>query len=401
MVFSNVSSALRLGIALFFIGQLPASADTTNIDTTATSTGGYWFNCGIRSNTTVGCWGTNLLGQMGDGNWFTRALRPVTPTGLGRNVIEVGTGAFHSCALKSNGRMYCWGQNTKGQLGQGTFGGGSLTPVEVPLPARAVDIAVGHEHTCAALRNGRVACWGWNANGQLGIGTLFDQGAPVLVEGLRNVVAVETHYRHTCALHSNQTVSCFGSNVSGQSSVNDTASELVPVRVDGVRNVVELGLGQDHTCARQDSGAVLCWGNNVFRQLGRETVNSAPNGPGRVSRLGNATKLGVGRFHSCAADATGKAFCWGYNYDGQIGNGEADKSAYSNVPVPTRVKGLGRVHIVSVHAGYDHSCALDQEGTMRCWGANSEGQLGDGTRDASLKPVRVKGARFLVPGDVE
>lgn len=388
------SKVFVIGFTLFLSGTLSAKADQIDTVQPETSSGGYWFNCGIRPSNRAVCWGSNTFGQLGDGNLFTISTTPGAPSGLGGKVAQVATGGYHSCALKENGRVFCWGYNARGQLGTGVAGGWETTPVQIDLPTRATAIAAGHEHTCAVLRNRTLACWGYNNEGQLGDGTTVTRASPTLVPGLSNVIAVSGSQRHTCALHRNQTVSCFGYNASGQVAATGNQREYSPVRVAGLRRVAEISVGWDHSCARQDNGNVQCWGNNLFGQLGRETVNTAPNAPGRVARLNDVKSLGVGRHQTCVADAAGRAFCWGDNSSGQLGNGEVG----GDTALRSRVRGLGGSPVVAVHAGYDHSCALSQNGAMRCWGDNDYGQLGDGTTTDSPTPVRVSG-RFLVPGD--
>lgn len=358
---------------------------------TAAQAAGLWFTCFTRDTGSVRCWGYNQFNQLGTAAPSVFESRAVAAVGLGRRV-QIESGGYHACARNPLGRVHCWGLNNVGQLGTGSTGLIS-PPVRVVGVAEAVNIAVGHQHACAVRANGRVFCWGRNHEGQLGDGTREDRPRPVRMQGITDAVAVTASQRHTCVLHRTGEVSCTGYNASGQLGVPSTNTAtgryLSPVRVPGLRNVEQVVAGWDHTCAVNVYGNVLCWGNNLVGQLGRVTVNSAPNGPGRVVGVSRVAQIGLGRNQSCAINTNGVLFCWGDNSAGQLGNGQT--GGHTHVPQRVRLPGAAALHIL---AGYDHTCVVRASRTIWCWGANMFGQLGNGTTQPSAVPVRAIGSGY-------
>ncbi|HZI06260.1 MAG TPA: fibrinogen-like YCDxxxxGGGW domain-containing protein, partial [Archangium sp.] len=304
----------------------------------------------------------------------------------------------HTCTLMEGGAVRCWGRNDFGQLGYGhTRPVGDDEAVSgagyVPFGGRAVELAAGFAHTCALLDTGKVRCWGHNAHGQLGLRhtrPIGDDEAPASAEdvdvggSVRHLVAGAWH---TCAQLTTGAVRCWGRNDSGQLGLGHTR----PIGDDeSPASVGEVSLGgpvlqlaahatSQHTCARLDSGAVRCWGRNAHGQLGLghtlpvgddETPASVPS----VTTGGIALQLATGADHTCALLSPGVLTCWGRNESGQLGLGHTSSSS---TPPTTRV-GLGGAMAFQVATGAWHTCALPGSGEPRCWGRNTQGQLGLG-----------------------
>ena len=361
--------------------------------------GGY-HTCALTRAGGVKCWGWNYHGQLGEGTNKDRPT-PVDVSGLSSGVSAIAVGGAHTCALISAGGVKCWGANSTGQLGNGTQTD-SLTPVDVSgLSSGVSAIAVGGAHTCALTSAGGVKCWGANSTGQLGNGTQTDSLTPVDVSGLSSgVTAIATGDAHTCALTSAGGVKCWGLNEHGElgnATVGycDLGQEeqfkcsLTPVEVSGLSSgVTAMATGDAHTCALTSAGGVKCWGGNGFGQLG-DGSTAARFAPVDVSELSS----GVGAIaafadQTCALLAGGGIRCWGDNSSGELGNGtRTDWPTPTTAPVD--VSGLSS-GVSAIAVGGAHTCALTAAGGVKCWGGNDKGQLGNGAEGDASTPVEVR-----------
>jgi alpha-tubulin suppressor-like RCC1 family protein len=303
------------------------------------------------------------------------------------NITTAAAGEGHTCALTTTGDVLCWGHNPYGQLGNGTITDRRLAAPVVGLEHRAVGIAAGEQHACAVMSSGRVRCWGSNTYGQLGDDTIMDRYTPVQVKGLASdVIDMAAGTAHTCALTSSGGVLCWGLNGSGELGDGTTTDHHTPVPVLGLGSgVIDIASGNYHTCALTSSGGVWCWGSNISGQLGDGTTThrSEP-----VSVLGLATgvaAIGGGQSYTCAAMSPGGARCWGRNSSGQLGDGTK-----TNRSSPVPVLELAN-RVTHVAGGEHHTCALKASGGVVCWGWNGYGALGDGTNTDSPTPVQVVG----------
>jgi alpha-tubulin suppressor-like RCC1 family protein len=308
-----------------------------------TSGGGH--TCARFPDGTVECWGQNDVGQLGDGS-TTNSTTPVTVSGI-TTATAVSSGYFHTCAVLQDGTVRCWGDNTYGQLGDGTtiippaVRGGpstahSATPVTVSGISTAVTVAAADGfHTCAVLQDGTVRCWGDNSTGQLGNGSTTNSSTPVTVSGITTATAVTGGDYHTCALLQDGTVRCWGLNYSGQLGNGSVYDSSTPVTVSGISTAVAVSIGVIHTCASLQDGTVRCWGDNSSGQLGNgSTTNSST--PVTVSGISTATAVTSGYNDACALLQGGSLQCWGINNYGQLGNGTT-----TDAHTPVAVAGIG------------------------------------------------------------
>jgi alpha-tubulin suppressor-like RCC1 family protein len=342
--------------------------------------------CAVTGDGKVRCWGDNQYGQLGDGTSTDRKT-PIYVSNL-KGVTAVSVGRFHTCALLTTGGVKCWGANGDGQLGDGT-NDRRLTPVSVSNLASGVTaISAGSYHSCALTSIGGMKCWGNNYDGQLGDDTTTDRNEPVTVF-LTGILGISAGWAHTCAVTTTNAAKCWGNNIRGQLGDGTTDEHHSPVGVSGlISGVTSISAGGFHTCALVDAG-IKCWGWNNYGQLG-DTHTSEQHSPVNVFWLGAVPSVvSAGGNHTCARDSDGGARCWGWNNHGQLGdNSNTQRTA------PVTVSGL--VNGVSqITTGHMSSCALlEAKGEIKCWGYNGDGQLGDGTLTDRDEPVYVLSPRM-------
>lgn len=346
-------TCIAITVSLLFI-------DCANGAATQVSAGSN-HSCSLTDAGGVQCWGDNSFGQLGNGtNVHSNAA--VNVSGLAGGVRLVSAGAKHSCALLTAGGVKCWGDNSTGQLGNGGSAGSNV-PVNVTgLISTAGELSTGDNHTCVNLDIGNIMCWGDNTFGQLGIGTTAASNVPVLVEFATHAALITT------------------------------------------KDLSHLGAGAGHTCASDSSGQLYCWGDNRKGQLGINVLTTPEKNPSAVVGLArrqisnprfpsnyqvNVRSLSAGAVHNCIAGDDGPSNpsvndnnCWGDNPSGQFGNG----SVVGSLNTVASDNGRRYEHI---SVGFQHTCAVDAANHLYCWGGNSNGQLGVGGTGASSVPVAV------------
>jgi alpha-tubulin suppressor-like RCC1 family protein len=381
-----------LGIATVALLLASSSSAAAGPPTIVAISAGNFDTCALTSGGGVLCWGWNGDGELGDGTTGPAAPTPVAVTGLSSGAAAVSVGGTHVCALTSAGGVKCWGANYAGQLGDGTTDNSS-TPVGVSgLSSGVVAISAGYDHSCALTSGGGVKCWGANDEGQLGDSTLASSSTPVAVSGLTSgVVAISAGRFYTCALTSGGGVFCWGFNGFAQLGDNLPGNSPAPVGVFGLTHGISaISTDETHTCALLSAGGVLCWGYDGFGELGNG--ENAPDlivpVPANAAVLtDSATAISLGGNHTCALTSTHGVKCWGYNGDGELGDGTTVGSLF-----PVVASGLsGGVNAISAAGGLEtsHTCALTTVGGVKCWGWNLYGQLGDGTTVNRSTPVDV------------
>ena len=416
--------------------------------------GGFHF-CALISGGGVRCVGQNDRGQLGNGDVSWQEESAVDVVGLASGVLQVTAGYAHSCALKTSGEVWCWGEGDRAALGQPDQYDDSSVPLQVQgLPLNVVGIAATHNGSCALTSSGAVWCWGsdspaWHETPE-GVAGL----TPTPIEGLtQDVVKIVAGWNHACALKSSGNVLCWGSNTDGQLGVARRVASPVPVSAvelpEGVAaldrgcmatvsggepwcpgmdpmpdppltpivtstsedwltstgyvwtydpdlyphtimllgEVSVLEEGDSYHCALKTQGSVWCWGWNNGGRLGWDSGDWLYNPyPGQVTSVGTGVRaLAVGSDHSCVITSGGGVRCWGENYYGQLGDGTTNNRLLS-APVSGLESG-----VAALSAAASHTCALTNAGGVWCWGNNQYGQLGDGTYTTRYQPVPVSG----------
>jgi alpha-tubulin suppressor-like RCC1 family protein len=379
----GVGSIVDLSDAPFTVAGPPTSTPTVTRTKTPTST---------RTNTRTST--STFMPTSTPTNTETSTPTPtatLTPnSALLQNISKIAAGFNHTCAITLTSGLKCWGMNNSAQLGDGTQGTLRYFPVDViGLQQGVLAVSAGNDHTCAIITDGFIKCWGYNFNGELGNGTFITYPAtmePQLVVGLQGGnTAIGAGSSHTCAITSGGGVKCWGYNNDGQLGDGTTTNSAVPVDVLGITDAVELSVGHFHTCIRTYGGGVKCWGSNYHGELGiGSTVNSST--PVDVTGLSSGVvAIASGGAHTCALLASGSVKCWGWEYWGQLGNGVDTYSETTPVDV------IGLTDVVGIYAGALTTCALLSDGSVKCWGYGGYYQLGIGSTDSSNVPVTVVG----------
>jgi len=306
--------------------------------------------------------------------------------------IDVTVGGNHACAVRADGTVWCWGSNTFGQLGDSTRTSSSR-PRKVVGVSDAVQLAAGDQFTCARRRGGAVACWGRNWFGELGTAQTRLSTRPQAVPEIDNAVALVAGHAHACVIRRGGSVVCWGANSSLESAPTSSLPRVAPMTVAGITNAHELAAGGELTCALDDGGALRCWGAGgvvpaallfpppvhapVLSTSGLcvRKKDDALECTGVADKVATQFPSGEVAFEGdklCGSTASGSLGCWEYN----------------------KVSTVARTtHLTRIVGGVRSACGLDVDRVVWCWGANLQGQLGDGSIADRSNAVRVEGLR--------
>jgi alpha-tubulin suppressor-like RCC1 family protein len=381
----------------------PAGSGSVFITVTTpagTSTVTFAGRFNYRSGTAFG-WGDNSTGELGDGTASGPescssepcATLPVSAGSFSSEVTTISAGVDHSLALLSNGTVMAWGGDSEGEM---CTTSASSSPVSVSELSEVGAVSAGGYDTLALLKDGTVRACGRNFYGELGNGTTTNSKTPVKVSGLSEVVAVSAGETHSLALLKNGKIMAWGQGSAGELGNGTTTSSSVPVEVSGITEAVAISAGGEYSLALLKSGKVMAWGSGASGKLGNGgTTNSTT--PVEVSGLSEVTAISAGGAHALALQESGTVQSWGANQSGQLGTGGCCE--FSKVPV--KVSGITEATAVS--AGF-HSLAMLRSGAVMDWGRDSQGQLGVGSytgpetcefegspRSCSKVPVTVSG----------
>jgi len=395
----RVGASALIALVLCAFGVTSASAAGDGV----TAIGSYdYHSCALKSDGSVWCWGDNEYHQMGDGTTDVRytPVRVESSEGVfltGMKSVSP-SGYDHTCGVKENGTVRCWGENGSGNLGALDFGehafavtvrldsnGNTLTKVKA--------VTAGQNHSCALKTNGTVWCWGGNSSGELGNGDTSDLNGAVQVQkleggALTGVVAIAAGNRHTCAVMSNATLRCWGSNTHGELGIgsSDLVEHPLATLVKTATNanfsgVIQVDGGYSFTCALKSSRNLYCWGDNDIGMIGNGNGGGGdvPN-PVLVMRSGGPLKdvrtFSTGASHACAITGSSKAFCWGNNVNGEIGLGDPIDSVDVATRVRTDESTLFPASAKSIRGGDSITCILKTDQTVWCTGYAEYGQVG-------------------------
>ena len=353
--------------------------------------------CGVRTEGEVYCWGSNGGGQLGVAVARGRCTRlrsacegspraVTTPL----RVTEVSAGLRHTCAIAVGGSLHCWGENLRFQ----TASNGQViarTPAPVLPGLQFIHVSSGMTHTCAVRTNGVVYCWGDGTLGALGRGDTVSSVIPAPVKSSERFVVVRAGRLRSCAIALDASLWCWGAEWESSSGGFDFYHErTVPHRIDGLPPLRDVSVSSSSLCALSLDGEALCWESNAFAQLGMGNTENSPT-PAFVNTHERFTSVSSGIIQSCATALDGRAFCWGNNSFGQLGVPRPTErcSGLECSSLPIAVFGQQRFTAVATGLG-NHTCGVTVHTALLCWGLGSDGQLGDGfTRDRQSLPVGV------------
>ncbi len=363
--------------------------------------------CGVKAGGRVWCWGSDGYGQLGNGPVMTgNAVVPELVQEL-EDVAKVATGGLHSCALKRDGTVWCWGSGAYGKLGNGDTADQHL-PVQVSNVVDFVDIEAGFFNSCGIRHNGEAWCWGRGNTGQLGNGTTSDSNIPVQVSTITNwaKLTVNGIQGQVCGITKDGTAYCWGEGTNGKLGNGGTGQQNTPVAVlkdtgsGSWRDWIDIDSELHNTCGVRRTGQAYCWGVDADGQIGNGSATSTYNRPVAVSTYSDFKKIAVGSGSICGLRVNGEVACWGDDGSGELGNGP-DITGDQASPVMTPLK-----NIIDIAAGLDAflaisdtnvrpvikepvgtgkitnldnaACAIKSDGTAWCWGQDTVGQLGNG-----------------------
>lgn len=425
----------QLGTGSTSSGGTPLTRVGTESDWTAVSAH-QASTCGVRGGT-LWCWGDNSSGQLGDGT-STARLQP-TRVGSDADWAGVAAGYGFSCATRISGAAWCWGDHTFSQLGDGSdgevespfqvtsatswtgiaaadplttcgvradhtawcwgnnglgsFGTGSIGGPSTPTQVLGTDWAVvdgGRDFTCGLRTDHSAWCWGTNQQGQLGLGSPDNtfHNTPARVGTASDWEVLATAYGHTCGIRTPGTLWCWGNNAQGRLGDGTTTDRAAPVQIGTDSDWRSVAAGDSHTCAAKEAGTVWCWGANNAGQLGNDNYGAVQSIPIQVGTATDWDAVAVGSYHTCATRTDGTAWCWGNNVSRELG-GPSSPDPYRS-PQPQQVGTAS--DWIQITAGGGYTCGTRSDDTGWCWGWNTAGQLGDGTKTQRPAPTQVPGS---------
>jgi len=351
---------------------------------------GYQYTCALIQDGTVQCWGINTYGQLGNGT-NTNSITPVPVQGI-TNAVELSVGFYHACVRTSDGLIRCWGYNGYGELGISSVTSSNI-PVTHPTLNGVLQVNVGIFHTCVLDLNHHLECWGNGSDGQLGNGSLSDSYTPVQVSNLDSIHQYSIGQRQGCVVQDDSKLKCWGRNDNGQVGNGTFVNQATPVEIHLPNSPSSLSFsllvsGDLAQCGRREDGRNFCWGRGDRGTIGNGDTNT-PTFPTEISN--NFIHFSLGFIHTCGSTIDGDVWCWGANGNGQLGPNTP--LGYNN-PIPVQVSGVSNV--TELAASAESNCALLEDHTIRCWGDDFLGQLGDGTNNPSAMPVTVQGINNAV-----
>jgi alpha-tubulin suppressor-like RCC1 family protein len=365
-----------------------SAANAANFEDWDTVSAGGYHTCGIRHGGRLYCWGIDHSGQVGDGGSNTRSLSPER-IGSFEDWATVSGGQNHTCGVRDSGKLYCWGNDGSGQVGDGDANS-ATAPRRIGSHEDWATVSAGDYHTCGIRHGGQLYCWGDNQCGQVGDGTAVSDPcregfedhkarSPRRIGTFEDWANVSAGGFHTCGVRKNGKLYCWGNDDAGQVGDGDADPGAVtaPLRIGTFEDWANVSAGGFHTCGVRKNGKLYCWGNDENGQVGDGEAGSPALAPRRIGTFEDWARATAGWEHACGIRHGGKLYCWGKDDDGQVGDGDDPNPA-------TAPRRIGTFEDwAAIDGGVRHSCGVRTNGKLYCWGSDHDSQLGDGEGDSS------------------
>ncbi|MCB9092196.1 MAG: hypothetical protein H6620_06515, partial [Halobacteriovoraceae bacterium] len=360
---------------------------------------GDYHTCAITSGKELYCWGADTYGQLGDDGTPTNRNKATiidhTNIPVNEGIYSLSVQGNTTCALTGNIDAYCWGQDDNFQVGNGAPNTNVFIPDDMELSLvvpgdRFKSIQAGYSHTCGITGSGATFCWGDDSKGQLGIniGSGYQTALSILNQGDRytgeSFIEISTGKNHNCGITDLGRTMCWGDNGSGQTGIGSLGGmNIVPKLIDDTtlptqaRNLIQVSAGDGHSCGVAANGLGFCWGSDTAGKLGNG-ISGAAYSPDQVTQPGSSELFKfiiAGGNHSCGVTTIGNTYCWGLNLYGQLGNNSTGSGEPDPVIVITTNMQTGEI-FTDLKLGLSHTCGLSNLGNVYCWGRDDQLQLG-------------------------
>ena len=340
---------------------------------------GSWHTCAIRDDGKLKCWGNNAFGETTGSNKKATGMVTVD-LGANHKATGITAGSNHTCSVLDSGAVKCWGGNYRGETGNINYLDTGMVTVDLGTDRRVKEVTAGEHHTCALLDDGKIKCWGNNAFGETG-------GSDKQAKGIVNVnlgpntakaKKMDAGWTHTCVLLEDNTVKCWGYNKSNQTGGSDkNATGIVTVNLGSSHKVKDLAMGGYHSCVLLDNGTVKCWGSNEYDQTGGSNKKATGMVTVNLGSDSAVIAISAGRTHTCALLDDDTVKCWGDNEYGQTGGSNKKATGMMTVNLGSDSA------VIAISAGRSHTCALLDTEEVKCWGLNSHNQTGSSDKKAT------------------
>ncbi|NLI58163.1 MAG: hypothetical protein GX387_06545 [Clostridium sp.] len=372
---NSMDYALMVQYILHYIDQFPKEVRNDYIQVEC----GISHTVALKYDGTVWVWGDNSNRKLGieEGGSITK---PFNIKEL-QDIVYISTGDEHSLALKKDGTLWAWGRNVDNQLGDGT-NTTRRTPIKVEQLEKMIDIAAGGNFSVALKDDGTVWTWGNNKSGQLGDGTTSKKAFPVMVEGLSGIKKIAAGYDHVLALKEDGTVWAWGSGTFGQLGNGSEDLTSVPVKVNNLAGVKDISAGKYVSAALKDDGTVWFWGNNETEMMGHNSKDFYYDIPKKYEYIEDVKQVDISQFYIAVLKNDGTVWAWGSNDKGVLGDESTEK-----LDKPVKMEGLSSIRALS--AGENHMAVIKSDGSLWSWGDNKYGQMGNGTGNFVNVPVNI------------
>ncbi len=384
----NILEAMAVLKAWGYPVQLSQRFSAAKLETLSAGAG---HTCYVNPHGVASCWGENDRGQLGIGT-TTEAAQPSAVNGH-ITFVSISAGFEHTCALTTSAQALCWGDNSSGQLGislTATYrvvpdDPGSIVPTPTPVYGGLSfsAISAGHDHTCGLTARGQAYCWGGNQYGQLGTGNTRSSTVPVPVLGSHTFSSLRAGTLFSCGVDQTGALYCWGVNSLGQLGDGSLVQRLSPVPVASTLKFTAISAGDGLACGIATNAKAYCWGGNSFGELGVPASKTSPV-PAAVSGGLTFATIVAGRSVTYAITEKGFAYSWG---SGMEALSVSDDETSENVPA--RIFGTTKLTLKALSMSFAHACGLTTSGEILCWGTNTHGQLGNGSKEDTVRPTLV------------